>query len=495
MILVLFLIHLLIQDVIPAKAPICTGIKFNSNWLTCDTNKSFYNYTLDLNVSIDYTNATFPNKVIFSNFTAWSVDPSFFHPVPPVTFWFWSDVVPQEVMQWDLSTPSYTFNYPNGVGDFNFYLSVSDTNFDFEYPSIFIDSGEVFHYSNYGLFNPHYPCSSSDVEDFCDDGGPKNNQSICCNDFVFTDIPDKSPEICETYESETMISSQSGEMIANLNATFHVIMEALNISVIGFKSSRGGNYKFMAMIGDTSCNGNSDDVFSNCSFSFPTNDFRFDMSFIFDHYSTIATKLIRRNKIFFKDGNVPFTPADPCWKNTSPIPFGKGTVSKTKFCCTKFKGTVTATVTNPTTSSPENKCLKYSSNTNVTDNSASLIVNYKFNNTGLIIEIVDYKDSAASTVQLEAYSKDLFSQTCSASTKNPQNTCIFKMSDSHKYELQMRTSILPDGFNMLAVIEQNKQFVTPFLTSSMHCYHETNPYNYVNSKLNATTQFCCETFA
>uniref|UniRef100_A0AC34F200 Uncharacterized protein n=1 Tax=Panagrolaimus sp. ES5 TaxID=591445 RepID=A0AC34F200_9BILA len=365
------------------KVPICTGIKFNSDWLTCDTNKSFYNYTLDLSVTSDITNSTFPNKVTFSNFTAWSIDPSFFHPVPPVTFWYWSDVVPQEVMQWDLSTPSYTFNYPNGVGDFNFYLSVSDTNYDFEYPSIFIDSGEVFHFSNYGLFSPEYPCSSSEVE-----------------------------EICEKYESETKIKSQSGEMIASLNATFYVIMEALNISVTGFKSFRGGDYKFMTMIGDTECNGNTDDFLSNCSYSYPTNDFRFDMSFIFDHYSTIATKLIRRNKLFFKDGNVPFTQADPCWNNTSTIPFGKGTISETKFCCTQFKSSVTTPTTNPTTSNPGSKCLKYSSNTTVSNNSAFLTVNYKFNGTGLIIDIIDYKNSANSTVQLEAYSKDLFSQTC-----------------------------------------------------------------------------------
>uniref|UniRef100_A0A914P5F6 Uncharacterized protein n=1 Tax=Panagrolaimus davidi TaxID=227884 RepID=A0A914P5F6_9BILA len=315
-------------------------------------------------------------------------------------------------MQWDLSTSSYTFNYPNGAGDFNFYLSVSDTNYDFEYPTIFIDNGEVFHFSNYGLFSPDHPCSYSDVEDFCDDGVPKNNQSICCNNFIYVDIPDYSQEICEIYKSETNIKSEDGNFMASLNATFYVFMEGLNISVTNFKSFRDDNYKFMCMLSDTSCTGDNSNPFSNCSFTFPTNDFRFDMSFIFEHYSTLATKLIRRNKIFFKEGNIPFTQADPCWNQTSPIPFGKGTKSETKFCCTKFKTAVTSTASSSTTVIPGSKCSKYSSKTNVTDGSSSFIANYRFNDTGLIVEIIDYKSYTTSTVQLEAYSKDLFSQTC-----------------------------------------------------------------------------------
>ena len=65
-----------------------------------------------------------------------------------------------------------------------------------------------------------------------------------------------------------------------------------------------------------------------------------------------------------------------------------------------------------------------------------------------------------------------------ASTDSPKSNCTFKLSQTYRYELQFRTSLMPDGFNMLRIVEANYQFIVPNLSPSAPCYSETNPCNF-----------------
>uniref|UniRef100_A0AC34F691 Uncharacterized protein n=1 Tax=Panagrolaimus sp. ES5 TaxID=591445 RepID=A0AC34F691_9BILA len=287
-----------------------------------------------------------------------------------------------------------------------------------------------------------------------------------------------------------MAYNQEGSNVTTLTVDYLVLKNGLNISVTNYS---GLDYYFVV---NGTCRGNKWSWNSSCFFYFPTGDFQFN-NYVSWGTSTTVAKLIRRNGIFLKDNNLPFTSADPCWTKTYQTPYGGTypTITQTKLCCNRFKSfPATTTVPQTTTSIPLNKCLKYLSRTTVSDNTTYLEVDYIFNATGLIVTIVNYFANIDSSVQLEAYSTDLFSQTCRATTDNPTKQCIFQLSDTHKYELQIRTSFFPDGFNMLQVVENKGQFITPSLNNSSPCVTESNPYNYGTSQLYSSTKFCCIQF-
>jgi hypothetical protein len=214
-----------------------------------------------------------------------------------------------------------------------------------------------------------------------------------------------------------------------------------------------------------------------------------------NQYHVQVGEIIWKNEIFLKNLNKPYTKADPCWKKSANIPF-KNATYESSFCCIKFAAEEsTTTAVQPTTELNSNNCLKYTSKTSVSNDSTYLEVEYQMTETVLTVNIQKYLGPKNSTVQLEAYSPVVFGQTCRASESNPSNSCFFILPINFDYELQMRTSKFPEGFDMVTIAGNNGALFKPLLTTSSPCYAETNPYNYGGSNKTAQTEFCCTYFA
>uniref|UniRef100_A0AC34GDJ0 Uncharacterized protein n=1 Tax=Panagrolaimus sp. ES5 TaxID=591445 RepID=A0AC34GDJ0_9BILA len=170
---------------------------------------------------------------------------------------------------------------------------------------------------------------------------------------------------------------------------------------------------------------------------------------------TIAGRLIQRNEILLKDQKTPYTPDDPCWESTAPI--FSGSQAQNKFCCTKFQ-----------IPDSSQTCTEYQSLTKVINSGfykgTYFNVKYQFKNTALTVTISNYYSPINSTLQVEAYSTDLFSQTCQVTTASPQNTCTFKISATNQYSLKFRTSYIRDGMEMVDISLLNNQITNPELT-------------------------------
>lgn len=175
--------------------------------------------------------------------------------------------------------------------------------------------------------------------------------------------------------------------------------------------------------GDIECVGNSGSPQSFCAFYFPddTEDIKFNFLIDFewadqndDIYGFYATAgiLARRNGIFLKDDNSLFTSKNPCWKKSAEIAYGNGANFESSFCCTSFKSASHPTVSPSPTPTSSSACLTYYSTTTVTNNSTNLKVSYMFNTTGLMVNIANYSAETNSSVQIEVYSHNSFSQPC-----------------------------------------------------------------------------------
>uniref|UniRef100_A0A914PPZ9 Uncharacterized protein n=1 Tax=Panagrolaimus davidi TaxID=227884 RepID=A0A914PPZ9_9BILA len=186
--------------------------------------------------------------------------------------------------------------------------------------------------------------------------------------------------------------------------------------------------------------------------------------------------------MLLKDLNTPYTPEAPC-KQVNPPFYGSG-LSKSNFCCKKFRAFDNA-----------QSCAEYRSFTKVYYAAYKGIyfdVRYKFNGTAMIVSILSYGNPVVSTMQIESYSTDTFSQTCQVSTTSPQNTCIFKLSATNQYQLLFRTSENRDGINMTSLYASGTQIFDPYLSPSKPCKAW---YQFSNSNSNygdrAVTEFCC----
>jgi hypothetical protein len=301
----------------------------------------------------------------------------------------------------------------------------------------------------------------------------------------------------------------------------------LKINVTNFTSFTP-NYYQLDYNGDSiwvsSCHGSNSNPQSSCrppiwqhdEFQINIDFFLAKDGFYDETYGMNIAKFIYRNGIYLKDDYSVFTVSSPCWNVSSPIPYSDGKMGNNSFCCIHFMDKTTTTrpttttslrsstttlqmlttttSSSPTSPLPPGSCILYNSTTQVSDNSAFLEVNYKMEERDIIVKIINYFASKDSVVSLEAYNTITFSQSCRASTTNPGNTCYFALSADQNYEFKMRTSTMPDGFDMLQIMEENRQIIVPKLHPQTPCYSETNPYDGGNSKLQATTIFCCSAF-
>jgi hypothetical protein len=195
---------------------------------------------------------------------------------------------------------------------------------------------------------------------------------------------------------------------------------------------------------------------------------------------TISGRIIERNEILLKDLKTRYTPEDPCYESMPPD-YG-GSKAQNKFCCTKFQ-----------IPSPEKICSEYNSITKLVTSGyykgTYFNVKYQFNDTTLTLTIQNYESKINSTLQIEAYSTDLFSQTCQVTTTAPQKICNFKTSATNKYDLKFRTSYIRDGMNMISISLSSNQIIYPSLTPTAPC---KAVYDFTSNKAyDSLTEFCC----
>lgn len=219
-------------------------------------------------------------------------------------------------------------------------------------------------------------------------------------------------DVCEEFESESVILDEKSNTLETLNVLYYYPRQNhwLTVNVTNFETVNSDIF-YLIPFDDwyLGCGGGINDtgVCGHFLTKYPGMDFQLNIEYWIHNYtlSTIAGKLLFRNRIFLKEDFTPFTYQNPCWNQMSPIYNGSGIIGNNTFCCKKF--------TNKVTPTPDSgKCGIYRSTTKVLDNSAYLEVEYKLNSTILIVNIVNYFASSDSTVQLEAYNSVTFAQSC-----------------------------------------------------------------------------------
>jgi hypothetical protein len=125
--------------------------------------------------------------------------------------------------------------------------------------------------------------------------------------------------------------------------------DQINMSFAIIEGPKYSYYYNFALLKEGACQGNSSVLQTTCTSTLYTGqgDFRdIQAEFIFEFYSdpfgkkpdyngVIVGELIKRNGIYLKNNNQPYTPSDPCWRVSSGVPFTSSTYNAS-FCCTKF---------------------------------------------------------------------------------------------------------------------------------------------------------------
>lgn len=159
----------------------------------------------------------------------------------------------------------------------------------------------------------------------------------------------------------------------NVSLHFQVLYEIANMQYgnhinisFNFLEEPKNEYDFaFGFLEQNSCYGGNPALNATCFTVFQNKFGDLQGEFIFDFYQyktppryngVIVGELIKRNGIFLKNNNQPYTSKDPCWTHSSGIPFTSAFYNST-FCCTKFSKvsasftTVATTPTAPPTTS------------------------------------------------------------------------------------------------------------------------------------------------
>lgn len=271
---------------------------------------------------------------------------------------------------------------------------------------------------------------------------------------------------CIEFDSTTVFTSNTSdsEVISNFSAHYMIQDGSIQIQVTNYSGPSTGSYYFSPNEDLTYCSANT----SGCVLSQETANEDYEYIFMLDvwdpypqtyHYDAVAGKLIKRNGIFMKEENKPYTPDDKCWNRIEPG--NNNSIATSSFCCSRFKKDQ-----NPTLSCPE-----YQSRSVVYRNSSmtsELYITYTINSDNIHIKMTNYTSSMKSNAQFELFGNNGYSETCITQLYQPK-TCLFKYSSDTKYEFEFRTSIYNEGFNMTSITINNLQFQYPPLSPDNLC--------------------------
>jgi hypothetical protein len=434
-----------------------------------------YNFSMDISLTaVDEFNTLFT----ITNFSSWSLNPDIYFQNGPIQY-------ETDFTTLNLSCPSITgdcnitiFNALNG----KFFIPLNNdslysesatflTEFNFDNGVIFDDTyGSYFNTESMKCYSFLFPAKNK----------------VCCTHFKEVNIPDEVPGTCVQLSGNTTFSSPDGTILSTLSTHYALTSIGIEYSITPKIYPNGSHFSLYP------------NQFQNALFliNSPITYYDYDSQIPIDLYltmgidftnsslaylgETIAGRIIQRNEKLLKDQKTPYTPEDPCWESTAPV--FSGSQAKNKFCCSKFH-----------LPDSSQTCSEYQSLTKIITSGfykgTYFNVKYQFNDTVLIVTILNYFSPVNSTLQVEAYSTDVFSQTCKVTTDLPQNTCTFIISKTNQYSLKFRTSYIRDGMDMTDITLLNNQITNPSLTPSKPCKPS---YDFTSSQTyNALTEFCC----
>uniref|UniRef100_A0AC34GBY3 Uncharacterized protein n=1 Tax=Panagrolaimus sp. ES5 TaxID=591445 RepID=A0AC34GBY3_9BILA len=155
--------------------------------------------------------------------------------------------------------------------------------------------------------------------------------------------------MCQEFKtSAKVVVNDTGLTAFKFNANHVINLNSFDTKVSEFTCitsihTYGYNYYSNTFNMDGLCSGDNYSPNSNCTFILPSNyDFQRDMIIDVGNYGAlIIGQLIRRNGMYFKNVNIPYTPTDPCWNIVTPVQSGfqveKSSIVHASLCCTRFK--------------------------------------------------------------------------------------------------------------------------------------------------------------
>uniref|UniRef100_A0AC34G1S1 Uncharacterized protein n=1 Tax=Panagrolaimus sp. ES5 TaxID=591445 RepID=A0AC34G1S1_9BILA len=159
-------------------SPTCIGATLQYAVKDWDTTLTVFKAEFNLNVEMDYSNATYPNKLTMSNFSYWSLDYSLYNLTNPIVY--------KQETGFRYGNCSYfddcSFNVPNGGGYFMLKMPTNASVWPGYTIDFFVDNGNMFDSKSAKLFDPkYYPCNIDN-----------EGSSFCCNKYLNFDIPENN---------------------------------------------------------------------------------------------------------------------------------------------------------------------------------------------------------------------------------------------------------------------------------------------------------------
>jgi hypothetical protein len=364
MFLVLAFLVLLFQNAFTAKVPICRSLEYSLKTTAKDNTPkedesppTFYSYNFNMDVTVSPDFPEFPNKITIYNFTEFSLDDSLYFRASPPQFFIDKGFQYNSTTSPSTMTGPWIYYSPNGevtTAIEYYHQKISFGNIT-DQMGIYLNKGRFYKIGGY-VMNPETDkCMTST--------GDRDNVSYsytaCCNKFDYVKIPDKFEDPCLEYETNGRISYQFEEVNVKFNVHYTVTFDGQLKMEINIEDAPKVAYQyFLKFNEDKICEGSQKVHARTCIYKLPffQEDFEMDIRFAFftDAQSPIMTTiggLNRRNGIWLKAGNSPFTPKKPCSYHNSTLPFIYAT-SEASFCCSKFKNPTTTSTTTTTTTTP-----------------------------------------------------------------------------------------------------------------------------------------------
>jgi hypothetical protein len=331
----------------------------------------------------------------------------------------------------------------------------------------------------------------------------------CCNRWE--QLPEAPPadNTCVEFLSNVEYYNQSMSL-ANLTMLYY-ITPGVQITIMGvnFTTSlpyslqydHSVNYAFQ------DCQGTTDSPASSCVAQIDFNDAVY--AFYADvtgagsgTWHAIAGAVEYRFGQLMRNGSDPFTPQNNCFQYSFDASVGgskafdKAVLSRSNFCCTKWKNPVASTTPSIppplTTTKPSGKIyhvsLQIANTTNFNQNTlATLNATLQVSASKYIFTVTSYHSFMKSNYHVYIFANQFQTEDCIGSGKK---VCHLSQTNGQSYPWFLSTSFAPDGFQLFTTSAQNEALTIPELSSNEKCYFVVNPYNYAYPPMYVQASIC-----
>uniref|UniRef100_A0A914R4Y0 Uncharacterized protein n=1 Tax=Panagrolaimus davidi TaxID=227884 RepID=A0A914R4Y0_9BILA len=328
-----------VESTITSRDPICNSLQYTGAFVSNATGKTLYSYAFDCGISVNPNNSTFPNKLRITNYERWSSNPSKIYQAAPLIFAY-----PGVMNQCPKMNETCFIDFPNTYSMMFYPLMLNGTLANYESNARpFISNGNIFD-GYYGtLMDPNKVNNFAWNDPY---GSIKYKQAVKCTNFYYINVPEDNYGNCINFKSVTTVTDSVQNTTVTLNANYVTTFDGFNVTITNFTSSpigfsyiHGPNILYWQGIGGTTKN-----PIQNYSIGYYSTqnyqiEWTLDLSLpgYYSYPRLIVGELIQRNRIFYKNDNIPYTVSDPCFKLKYVTSYSKNATVKTEFCCTLFE--------------------------------------------------------------------------------------------------------------------------------------------------------------